>query len=123
MPSGLDGFGVLQQLDERNLELPTVIFVTAYDRYAVRAFEAHALGRREGRLLEVLLLVARRLFVELRRVGRELDQILVQVDQRVVGVVLAAVVAPGARGGGAPRLTTTAKKTKRTTPSQGSGGS
>lgn len=39
---GLDGFGVLRELEERHLELPSIIFVTAYDRYAVRAFEAHA---------------------------------------------------------------------------------
>jgi two-component system, LytTR family, response regulator len=37
----LDGFGVLEALDER--ERPVVIFVTAYDRYALRAFDVHAL--------------------------------------------------------------------------------
>jgi two-component system LytT family response regulator len=36
---GLDGFGVLQALEEP----PAVIFVTAYDEYALRAFEVHAL--------------------------------------------------------------------------------
>jgi two-component system LytT family response regulator len=36
---GLDGFGVLQALEEP----PAVIFVTAYDEYAIRAFEVHAL--------------------------------------------------------------------------------
>jgi two-component system LytT family response regulator len=37
----LDGFGVLEALDA---ELPpAVIFVTAYDKYALRAFEVHAL--------------------------------------------------------------------------------
>ncbi len=39
MPGG-DGFDVLRQVAE---PLPIVIFVTAYDDYAVRAFEAHAL--------------------------------------------------------------------------------
>lgn len=39
---GLDGFGVLQEVERRKLEMPLVVFVTAYDRYAVRAFEAHA---------------------------------------------------------------------------------
>lgn len=38
---GLDGFGVLDAL--RVPRLPVVVFVTAYDRYAVRAFEIHAL--------------------------------------------------------------------------------
>jgi DNA-binding LytR/AlgR family response regulator len=36
---GLDGFGVLEALDEP----PQVIFVTAYDQYAIHAFEIHAL--------------------------------------------------------------------------------
>ncbi len=36
---GLDGFGVIQALDDP----PAVIFVTAYDEYAIRAFEVHAL--------------------------------------------------------------------------------
>jgi two-component system, LytTR family, response regulator len=37
----LDGFGVLEALEPE--QLPAVIFVTAYDRYALRAFEVHAL--------------------------------------------------------------------------------
>jgi two-component system, LytTR family, response regulator len=37
----LDGFAVLEQL--RPEEVPAVIFVTAYDQYALRAFEEHAL--------------------------------------------------------------------------------
>lgn len=38
---GLDGFGVLAELAPE--ELPAVVFVTAYDHYAVQAFEVHAL--------------------------------------------------------------------------------
>jgi two-component system LytT family response regulator len=37
----LDGFAALRQLDQSNL--PAVIFVTAFDTFAVRAFELHAL--------------------------------------------------------------------------------
>jgi two-component system LytT family response regulator len=37
----LDGFDVLRQIAPKRL--PAVIFVTAYDTFAVRAFEAHAL--------------------------------------------------------------------------------
>ncbi|ODU43581.1 LytTR family DNA-binding domain-containing protein [uncultured Aquimonas sp.] len=41
---GLDGFGVLAALAERALEtLPQVVFVTAFDHYALRAFETRAL--------------------------------------------------------------------------------
>lgn len=37
---GLDGFGVLAALEPGTL--PHVVFVTAYDEYALRAFEVHA---------------------------------------------------------------------------------
>ena len=37
---GFDGFEVLQRV--ASLHLPAVVFVTAYDRYAVQAFEAEA---------------------------------------------------------------------------------
>ncbi|MGH9832026.1 MAG: LytR/AlgR family response regulator transcription factor [Blastocatellia bacterium] len=37
----LDGFGVLEAIDEA--KAPVIIFVTAYDQYALRAFEVHAL--------------------------------------------------------------------------------
>jgi len=37
---GLDGFDVLQRLDVEHL--PVVIFVTAYDQHAIRAFNVHA---------------------------------------------------------------------------------
>jgi len=37
----MDGFEVLRRLDED--EIPAVVFVTAYDRYALRAFEACAI--------------------------------------------------------------------------------
>jgi two-component system, LytTR family, response regulator len=36
----VDGFGVLAQLAPE--ELPATIFVTAYDKYAIQAFDAHA---------------------------------------------------------------------------------
>lgn len=39
---GLDGFGVLKRLIHNRTTLPQVVFATAYDRYAVRAFEVNA---------------------------------------------------------------------------------
>ena len=39
---GLDGFGVLKKLLEKKMPVPQVVFATAYDRYAVRAFEVNA---------------------------------------------------------------------------------
>ena len=38
---GLDGFNTLEKIGEERL--PRVVFVTAYDKYALRAFEVHAL--------------------------------------------------------------------------------
>jgi two-component system LytT family response regulator len=38
---GLDGFGVLEAVGVERM--PAVVFVTAYDRYALKAFEVHAL--------------------------------------------------------------------------------
>jgi len=40
---GLDGFGVLKQLQQLQIDLPYVVFVTAYDHYALSAFEVQAL--------------------------------------------------------------------------------
>jgi two-component system response regulator LytT len=46
---GLDGFAVIQKVMERNRQqgasagpLPQIIFATAYDQYAVRAFDVNA---------------------------------------------------------------------------------
>ena len=39
---GLDGFGVLKKLVERKLKVPHVVFATAFDHYAVQAFDVKA---------------------------------------------------------------------------------
>jgi two-component system LytT family response regulator/two-component system response regulator LytT len=39
---GLDGFGVIKKLVERKVRLPQIVFATAYDHYAVQAFDASA---------------------------------------------------------------------------------
>ena len=40
---GLDGFGVIKKLLEKKLPLPQIVFATAFDQYAVKAFEVNAL--------------------------------------------------------------------------------
>jgi two-component system LytT family response regulator len=40
---GMDGFDVIGALEsEKNVPMPAIIFTTAYDQYALRAFEIHA---------------------------------------------------------------------------------
>lgn len=38
---GMDGFGVIEKLDPE--KLPMIVFVTAYDSYAIKAFEVNAI--------------------------------------------------------------------------------
>ena len=39
---GLDGFGVIKKLLDKKLPLPKIVFSTAFDQYAVKAFEVNA---------------------------------------------------------------------------------
>lgn len=40
---GLNGFQVINKLQELNQPIPLVVFVTAFDSYAIKAFDVHAL--------------------------------------------------------------------------------
>lgn len=40
---GLNGFQVISRLKELNQPIPLIVFVTAFDSYAIKAFEIHAL--------------------------------------------------------------------------------
>jgi two-component system LytT family response regulator len=78
----LDGFGVLAALDR----LPVTVFVTAYDRYAVRAFEVHALDYvlkpvDDARLMTALARAKQRLANE-----RHAEHFLVRARGKVVVV-------------------------------------
>ncbi|HWZ45696.1 MAG TPA: LytTR family DNA-binding domain-containing protein [Candidatus Saccharimonadales bacterium] len=39
---GLDGFGVIKKLVDRKIPIPQIVFATAFDQYAVKAFEVNA---------------------------------------------------------------------------------
>jgi two-component system, LytTR family, response regulator LytT len=39
---GLDGFGVIKKLVDKKISLPKIVFATAFDQYAVKAFEVNA---------------------------------------------------------------------------------
>src|SRR5690242_16478290 len=40
---GLDGFGVIKKLMDKKVRLPQIVFATAFDQYAVKAFEVNAI--------------------------------------------------------------------------------
>lgn len=74
---GLDGFGVLGALDFE--PLPQIIFVTAHDQFALRAFEVHALDYLlkpfdQARFRKVLARAREYLARDRRSVGGELDE-------------------------------------------------
>jgi two-component system LytT family response regulator len=96
---GLDGFDVIELLKPH--ECPAVIFVTAYDRYAMRAFDVHAAdyllkpferGRLRRALARATALSAvegpKRLqaVVEMVRSDRPLRRFLVRTPSRVYAV-------------------------------------
>jgi two-component system LytT family response regulator len=64
---GMDGFDVLRSLHED--DMPTIVFVTAFDEYAVKAFEANA--------LDYLLKP-----IEDERLGEALDRVRRTRDQK-----------------------------------------
>jgi len=39
---GLDGFGVIKKLLDKKVPIPQIVFATAFDQYAVKAFEVNA---------------------------------------------------------------------------------
>jgi two-component system LytT family response regulator len=79
---GMDGFDVLRALPSE--ELPAIVFVTAFDDYAIKAFEAHALDYllkpiEDGRLQQALERV--RALRKLKRAARHRQSLLDLVGQ------------------------------------------
>ncbi len=64
---GLDGFGVIKKLIDRKVPLPKIVFATAFDQYAVKAFEVNAVDY----LLKPLS--AADLLATLRRVAGQIE--------------------------------------------------
>jgi two-component system, LytTR family, response regulator len=103
IPGG-DGFAVARALRERLQpgEMPLVVFVTAYDAHALRAFEAQALDYLvkpfdDDRFLEMLTRVRQR--VRERRLGAATEQL-----RSLLGADPGAVTAPPALGPDTGRL-------------------
>ena len=91
-----DGFSLLESLPEPR---PAVVFVTAFDHYAVRAFEANAVDYllkpfRKERLAEALAR-ARRDLARPEELSQRLAGLLTQIEQaRATSRIAAATVAP-----------------------------
>ncbi len=86
MPA-LDGFGVVEQVGAEHM--PPVVFVTAYDAHALKAFDVHALDYLlkpiDDERFDVAVARARRRITERTAVGRQLAAVLAEVrDRRVL---------------------------------------
>lgn len=79
---GMNGIELLRSLPED--EMPSIVFVTAYDRYALQAFEVHATDYllkpiNENRLKETLKRIKRRLARPSR--GSETERLIALMEQ------------------------------------------
>lgn len=79
---GVDGFGVIKRLLEKKVRLPFFIFATAYDQYAVQAFEVNAIDYLMKPIakprLEKAILRVRRMLETSETASQKLDR-LVQI--------------------------------------------
>jgi two-component system LytT family response regulator/two-component system response regulator LytT len=85
---GTDGFGVIKKLLEKKVRLPFFIFVTAYDHYAVQAFEVNALDYLLKPIarsrLEKAVGKARRMIEGSASTQEKLDRLVQMVEERPV---------------------------------------
>jgi two-component system LytT family response regulator len=100
---GLNGFGVLDSLPQE--EWPVVVFTTAYDQYAIRAFEVHALDYllkpvTQKRLAECLSRLdsiqpdaQRDRLEEARRDNRSLERLMARSGSKLIVVNVKDVIA------------------------------
>jgi two-component system response regulator LytT len=98
---GLDGFGVIKKLLVRNARLPYFVFVTAYDHYAVRAFEVNAvdylLKPIERNRLEKALQRVRGMVEASEKAFQKLDRLVHMIEERPPGQSSKLVVKSGNR--------------------------
>jgi two-component system, LytTR family, response regulator LytT len=83
---GVDGFGVIKRLLEKKAPLPLFIFATAFDQYAVQAFEVNAIDYLLKPIakprLEKALGRVRRLLETSDATSQKLDRLVQMVEQR-----------------------------------------
>ena len=98
---GLDGFGVIKKLLDRNTRLPYFVFVTAYDHYAVRAFDVNAvdylLKPIERNRLEKALQRVRGMMEASESAFQKLDRLVHMIGERPAAQSSKLVVKSGNR--------------------------
>ena len=105
---GLDGFAVLKKLLDKKTRMPQVVFATAYDQYAVRAFEVNAVDYLlkpfdRNRVLQTIEKARARITATASRpesqdeTGAKLDALLRLVGEQAQAQTLAATAPVPAR--------------------------
>jgi two-component system LytT family response regulator/two-component system response regulator LytT len=98
---GVDGFGVIKKLLEKKLRLPYFVFATAYDHYAVQAFEVNALDYLLKPIarprLEKALSKVRRMLETTESTHDKLDRLVQMMEQRPAAQKNKLVVKSGGR--------------------------
>jgi len=98
---GVDGFGVIRKLLEKKVRLPYFVFATAYDHYAVQAFEVNALDYVlkpvERPRLEKALSKVRRMLGAAEPAHDKLDRLVQMIEQRPAAQKSKLVIKSGGR--------------------------
>jgi len=85
---GIDGFGVIKRLLEKKTALPFFVFATAFDQYAVQAFEVNAIDYLLKPVakprLEKAIQRVRRMLETSDTTSQKLDRLVQMVEQRPV---------------------------------------
>jgi two-component system LytT family response regulator/two-component system response regulator LytT len=98
---GLDGFGTVRMLEAKHLPMPHLVFATAFDQYAVQAFEVNALDYLlkpfdHARLTKAMERVKRQMQVG-DSVAGKIDRVLEMLDSRRTPAAAKLLVKAGGR--------------------------